>query len=330
MFRTKVTEMLDIEYPIIQGGMQWVACAELVSAVSNAGGLGILSALTFPSPKELAAEIRKTKELTDKPFGVNLTLLPTLRPVDYDAYIDAILQEEVKIVETAGRSPEPHMKRLKAAGVRVIHKCTAVRFARTAERIGCDVVSIDGFECAGHPGEEDVTSLILIPRTVDSVDIPVIASGGFGDGRGLVAALALGASAVNMGTRFLASQEAPVHPRVKQWLVQSSERDTMLVQRSLRNTGRVLRNATAEKVSEMEKEGATLEELAPLLSGQRGLEVYRTGELDRGLVPCGQVVGLIHHIPTVKQLMEDIVQEAEEVMSRLAGEAVFQPLRRPS
>jgi len=330
MFKTKVTEMLHIEYPIIQGGMQWIARAELVSAVSNAGALGILSALTFPSPEELAAEIRKTKELTNKPFGVNLSFLPTLRPANYDAYIDVILQEGVKIVETAGRSPEPYMERLKAAGIKVIHKCTAVRFARTAQRIGCDIVSIDGFECAGHPGEEDVTSLILIPRTVDSLDIPVIASGGFGDGRGLVAALALGASGVNMGTRFLASQEAPIHTQVKEWLVKSSERDTMLVMSSLRNTERVLRNAVAEKVSGMEKQGATLEELAPLLSGEKGLEVLKTGELDRGLVSCGQVVGLIQYIPTVKQLVEDIVHEAEEVMSRFSRKTVFQPLRKPS
>jgi len=330
MFKTKVTEMLGIEYPIIQGGMQWIARAELVSAVSNAGGLGILSALTFPSPEELAAEIKKTKNLTKKPFGVNLTFLPTLRPVNYDAYIDAISQEGVRIMETAGRSPEPYMKQLKAAGIMVIHKCTAVRFARTAQRIGCDVVSIDGFECAGHPGEEDVTSLILIPRTVDSVDIPVIASGGFGDGRGLVAALALGASGINMGTRFLATQEAPVHPRVKEWLVRSSERDTMLLQRSLRNTERALRNAAAEKVSEMEKQGATLEELAPLISGQRGLEVFQTGELDRGLVACGQVVGLIQHIPTVKQLIENIIHEAEDIISRLGLKTIFEPLRKPS
>lgn len=323
MFKTRVTEILDIEYPIIQGGMQWVARAELVSAVSNAGGLGILSALTFPSPEKLAAEIRKTRELTDKPFGVNLSFLPTLRPVNYAAYIDAILQEGVKIVETAGRSPEPYMERLKVAGAKVIHKCTSVRFARTAQRIGCSVVSMDGFECAGHPGEEDVTSLILIPQTVDSVDIPVIASGGFGDGRGLVAALALGASGVNMGTRFLASQEAPIHPQVKEWLVKSSERDTMLVMRSLRNTERVLRNATAEKVSEMEKQGATLEELAPLLSGEKELEVFKTGELDQGLVACGQVVGLIHDIPTVKEVIDSIIAEAKDIGQRLISMGVF-------
>jgi len=330
MFKTKVTEMLNIEYPIVQGGMMWVSSAELAGAVSNAGGLGILCGLTFPSPEELAAEIKKTKDLTDKPFGVNLTFLPTLRPVNYDALIDVISQGGVKIVETAGRSPEPYMERLKAGGIKIIHKCTAVRFARTAQRIGCDIISIDGFECAGHPGEEDITSLILIPQTVDSVDIPVIASGGFGDGRGLVAALALGASAINMGTRFFATQEAPVHPQVKDWLVRSSERDTMLVQRSLRNTERVLRNAVSEKVSEMEKQGATLEQLAPLISGQQGRDVFKTGELARGLVTAGQVVGLVHHIPTVKQLIEDIIHEAEEVMSHFNVKTVFQPLRKPS
>jgi NAD(P)H-dependent flavin oxidoreductase YrpB (nitropropane dioxygenase family) len=330
VFKTKITEMFNIEYPIIQGGMQWVARAELASAVSNAGGLGILTSLTFSSPQELAAEIKKTRGLTTRPFGVNITLIPTLRPVNYDAYVDVILQEGVKIVETAGRSPELYIKLLKTAGVKVIHKCTAARFARTAQRIGCDAVSIDGFECAGHPGEEDVTSLVLIPIAADSVDIPVIASGGFGDGRGLVAALALGASAINMGTRFLATQEAPVHYAVKERLVQLSERDTMLVERSLRNTARVMRNAAAEKVSKMEKHEATLEELAPFISGQKGLEVYQTGDLDRGLVACGQVVGLIRHIPTVKQLIEDIIHEAEDIMSRFTTGTVFQPLRKPS
>ena len=221
------------------------------------------------------------------------------------------------------------MERLKAAGVKVIHKCTAVRFARTAQRIGCDVVSIDGFECAGHPGEEDITSLILIPLTVDAIEIPVIASGGFGDGRGFVAALALGAEGVNMGTRFLATQEAPAHHKVKEWLVQSSERDTMLVERSLRNTARVLRNATAEKVSEMEKRSATLEELAPHISGQSGKKVFETGVLDQGLVVCGQVVGLVRDIPTVKQLIDDIIREAEEVVAHMGVKGTFKPVRKP-
>jgi nitronate monooxygenase len=250
--------------------------------------------------------------------------------VDIDGYVNAVIDSGVKIVETAGRNPEQYMERLKAAGVKVIHKCTAVRFARTAQRIGCDAVSIDGFECAGAPGEEDVTSLVLIPLTVDAVDIPVIASGGFGDGRGLVAALALGASGINMGTRFMATQECAIHPKVKEWLVKSSERDTMLVMRSLRNTERVLRNATAEKVVEMEKRSATLEELASLLSGKRGLELYETGALDRGLVACGQVIGLVHDIPTVKELIDRIVKEAEEVISRIAARGTFKPLRKPS
>ena len=316
MFKTRFTEICGIEYPIVQGGLQWVARAELVAAVSNAGGLGILSALTFPSPEELAVEIRRTRSLTDKPFGVNVTLLPTLRPVDIDAYIGVVIQEGIEIVETAGRSPEPYMGRFKAAGIKVIHKCTAVRFAQTAERVGCDVIGIDGFECAGHPGEEDVTSLILIPLTVDAVRIPVIASGGFGDARGFVAALALGADGVNMGTRFLATQEAPVHPKVKEWLVHACERDTMLIARSLRNTARVLRNPVAEKVAEMEKRGATLEELAPLISGLKGKELLETGELDRGTLACGEVVGLIRSIPTVKELIDNIISEARDIIQQ--------------
>lgn len=325
MFKTRVTELLGIEYPIIQGGMQWVARAELVAAVSNAGGLGILSALTFLTPEELAIEIRRTKRLTDKPFGVNITLLPTLSPINYESYIDVVVKEGIKIVETAGRNPELYIERLKSAGIKVIHKCTAVRFARTAERLGCDIMSIDGFECAGHPGEADITSLILIPLTVDALNIPVIASGGFGDGRGLVAALALGAEGINMGTRFMATQEAPIHHKVKQWLIQASEEDTMLVIRSLRNTERVLRNPTAEKVAEMEKRGASLEELAPLISGKKGEELLRTGELEHGLLACGQVVGLIRHIPTVKEVIQSIISEAEQVHRLTAKIIMGQP-----
>jgi NADH:quinone reductase (non-electrogenic) len=317
MFNNRLTELLGIQYPIIQGGMQWISRAELVGAVSNAGGLGMLSALTYSSPEELADEIKKTRVITDKPFGVNLTLLPTMRPANIDGYIDAIVDEGVKIVETAGRSPEPYMQKLKAAGIRVIHKCVAVRFAKTAERIGCDAISIDGFECAGHPGEEDITSLILIPRAVDEVNIPVVASGGFGDGRGLVAALALGADGINMGTRFVATKEAPVHPKVKEWFVQSTEHDTGLVQRSLRNSHRVLRNAISEKVSGMERQGATLEELIPLITGQRGKHLLETGELDYGLQACGQVVGLVHDIPSVKELIDGIISEADGIIDRL-------------
>jgi nitronate monooxygenase len=329
MFETRITQLFDIKYPIIQGGMLWVARAELVAAVSNAGGLGILSAFTFPTPQQLAAEIEKTRALTDKAFGVNITLLPTLRPVDIDSYLGAVIDSGIKIVETAGRSPEPCMERLKAAGIKVIHKCTAVRFARTAERIGCDAVSIDGFECAGHPGEEDITSLVLIPLAVDAVEIPVIASGGFGDGRGLVAALALGADAVNMGTRFLATKEAPVHPKVKESLIAASERDTVLLLRSFHNTMRALRNRTAEKVLEMERHGADIHQLEQLITGRAGLRVVETGDIDSGLLTVGQVVGLIRDIPTVKELIDRIISEAQEIISNMAAGGIFEPLRKP-
>ena len=330
MFQTRITKLFDIKYPIIQGGILWVSRAELVAAVSNAGGLGILTAFTFPTPQELAAEIKKTRVLTNKPFGVNITLLPTLRPVDIDGYLDTVIDSGIKIVETAGRSPEPYMERLKAAGVKVIHKCTAVRFARTAQRIGCDAVSIDGFECAGHPGEEDVTSLILIPLTADAVEIPVIASGGFGDGRGLVAALALGAEAVNMGTRFMATKEAPGHARVKELLITASERDTVLLLRSFRNTMRALRNRTAEKVLELEKQGADIHQLESLISGSAGLNLLESGDVDNSLLSLGQVVGLVHDIPTVKKLMDRIIKEAEEVLSNMAASGIYKPLRKPT
>ena len=330
MFKTRITELFDIKYPITQGGMMWISRAELVAAVSNAGGLGIITAFTFPTPQELADEIKKTRELTDKPFGVNITLLPTLRPVDIDGYLNTVIDSGVKIVETAGRSPEPYMERLKGAGVKVIHKCTAVRFARTAQRIGCDAVSIDGFECAGHPGEEDVTSLVLIPLTADAVEIPIIASGGFGDGRGLVAALALGAEAVNMGTRFMATKEAPGHPEVKEFLTTVSERDTVLVLRSFRNTMRALRNPTSEKVLEMEMQGADIHQLESLISGRVGLKLLEEGDTDNGLLSVGQIVGLVHDIPTVKELIDRIMKEAEEVVSSIGAGGIFKPLRKPT
>ncbi len=323
MFKTRITDLFGIEYPIIQGGMMWISRAELVAAVANAGCLGIITAFTFPTPEELAAEIKKTKKLTDKPFGVNIALLPSLRPVDIDGYLNTVIDEGIKIVETAGRSPEPYMERLKAAGIKVIHKCTAVRFARTAQRIGCDAVSIDGFECAGHPGEEDVTSLILIPLTADAVEIPVVASGGFGDGRGLVAALALGAEAVNMGTRFMATKEAPGHPKVKDWLVQASERDTLLLLRSFRNTMRALKNPTSEKVLELEKQGADIHQLESLISGRIGLKLLETGDIENGLLSAGQVIGLVHDIPTVKELIDKIIKEAEEVASHIGAKGTF-------
>jgi nitronate monooxygenase len=321
VFKTRITEMLGIRHPIIQGGMMWMAHPEFVSAVSNSGALGIMTALSYESPQALAAAIEKTRTLTKEPFAVNLTLLPTLVPKNYDAYIDTIIDSGIDIVETAGRNPEPYMDKLKGAGIRVMHKCTSVRFAKKAQAVGCDVVSIDGFECAGHPGEEDVTSLILIPLTADAIDVPIIASGGFGDARGLVAALALGADAMNMGTRFVATQEAPAHANVKQWLVDSSENDTTLVMRSLRNTERVLKNPIAEQVIEMEARGAPLEELAPLLSGKRGYKVLTEGDLDYGLSTAGQVVGLIRSIPTVQDLVDTIIREAKAIVThRIAGE----------
>jgi NAD(P)H-dependent flavin oxidoreductase YrpB (nitropropane dioxygenase family) len=320
VFKTRVTEDFGIDHPIIQGGMMWVSQPELVAAVSNAGGLGILTALTFETADRLTDAIAKTRALTDRPFGVNVTFLPTLVAKDYGSLIDVIVGEGVDIVETAGRNPEPYLDRIKAGGARVIHKCTSVRFAKKAESIGCDYVSIDGCECAGHPGEEDVTSLVLIPVTVDAVKIPVIASGGFADARGLVAALALGADAMNMGTRFVATVEAPAHINVKQWLVDASENETMFVMRSLRNTERVLRNEIAEKVVEMEGRGAGIAELAPLVTGKNGLRVLKDGEIDVGLMAAGQSVGLVHDIPTVRALIDTIIEEARRIVDgRLTG-----------
>ena len=320
MLKTRITELFGIERPIVQGGLMWIARAELASAVGNAGGIGFMTALTFQEPEDLRAEIRKCRKMTDKPFGVNLTFLPSLRTIDYPAYIKVCIEEEIKFIETAGRNPEPYMERIKAGGAKVIHKCTSVRFARKAEAIGCDYVSIDGCECAGHPGEEDITSLVLIPVTVDAINIPVIASGGFADARGLVAALALGAEAMNMGTRFVATQEAPAHNNVKQWLVSASETDTMYVMRSLRNTERVLRNEIAEKVVEMEEHGAGIAELAPLVTGKNGLRVLKDGETDVGLMAAGQSVGLVHDVPTVRELIDTIIAEAQQIAgTRLAG-----------
>ncbi len=320
VFRTRVTKDFGIDHPIIQGGMMWVSQPELVAAVSNAGGLGVLTALTFETPEGLADAIARTRELTDKSFGVNVTFLPTLIPKDYGSLIDVIVDQGIGIVETAGRNPEPYLEHIKAGGAKVIHKCTSVRFARKAEAIGCDYVSIDGCECAGHPGEEDITSLVLIPATVDAINIPVIASGGFADARGLIAALALGAEAMNMGTRFVATKEAPAHDNVKQWYVNASETDTMYVMRSLRNTERVLRNPVAEKVVELEGQGAGIAELAPLVSGQNGLRVLKDGDTEVGLMTAGQSVGLVHDVPTVQELIDAIIGQAQEIVgTRLAG-----------
>ena len=318
MFQTKFTKDFNVEYPIMQGGMMWISKKELVSAVSNAGGLGILSALSFETPDLLANEIEQTKKLTTRPFGVNLTFLPTLKPVNYDAYIDAIVQSGVKIVETAGRNPADYIEKLKNNNIKVIHKCTSIRHAIKAQNIGCDYVSIDGFECAGHPGEDDVTSLILIPRAKDELNIPVIASGGFGDARGFVAALSLGACAVNMGTRFMMTKEAPVHENIKQALLKAKETDTVLVERSLKNTLRAFKNKHALKVLELENNKATLEELAPHLSGLNGKKMLEEGLIDNALLACGQVIGLINDIPTTKEVIVNIINQAKQIIEQQA------------
>jgi len=317
MFKTRITEMFGIEYPIIQGAMLWLARAELVSAVSNAGGLGILSSATFPIVEELRQEIRKTRSLTDRPFAVNFTFLPTFRPVNYEEYITAAIEEGVKIIETAGRSPEPYMKLLKDAKVTVMHKCARVRDVKTAERLGVDAVTIIGFEAGGVPGMEDVTSLVRIPLAVDAVKIPVIAGGGIGDGRGLVAALALGAEGVMMGTRFMASQECLVHPKIKEWMAQATETDTLMINRSFNNPERVLKTALSLKVLEMEEKGATLEELQPLITGLKGKEALEEGDINKGVIACGEVVGLIHDVPSVSEIIQGIISEAKAMGQRL-------------
>ena len=321
MLKTRFTDLFGVEHPIVQGGMQWVGRAELVAAVANAGALGFITALTQPTPEDLTKEIARCRQMTDKPFGVNLTILPTIKPVPYDEYTDAIIGSGIRIVETAGNNPEKHLEKFKAAGVKVIHKCTAVRHALKAERLGVDALSIDGFECAGHPGEDDIPNLILLPVSADKVKIPFIASGGFGDGRGLVAALALGADGINMGTRFMATREAPIHGAVKQRLVDADERQTALILRTMRNTSRVHRNAIAEQVIAVEhKPGATFSDVRDFVAGVKGRSVLETGELDRGVWSAGMVQGLIHDIPTVRELVERIVAEATAIIERrLAG-----------
>jgi nitronate monooxygenase len=322
MIRTRFTEEFGVKHPIVLGGMMGVGRAELVAAVANAGALGFLTALTQPTPEDLHKEILRTRELTDKLFGVNLTVLPTLRPVPYDEYVQVMVDSEIPIVETAGRNPQPFLPALKSAGIKVIHKCTSVRHSVKAQTIGCDAVSIDGFECAGHPGEDDIPGLILIPCTADKVDIPLIASGGFGDARGLVAALALGAEAINMGTRFLATVEAGVHENMKQKLVEAEERDTALIFRTMRNTARVFKNSVAEKVIEIEAGGGTIEDVAPLVAGERGRAAMAEGDLEGGIWSAGMVAGLIHDIPTCQELIERIVSEAEELIAKRIGPAV--------
>lgn len=311
--KTRITELLGIRYPIIQGGMMWVGRAEMAAAVSNAGGLGVLTALTQPTPEALADEIERCRALTDQPFGVNLTLLPSINPPPYARYLDVIIESGVRILETAGNNPGEHIARAKAAGVKVIHKCVAVRHALSAERLGVDAVSIDGFECAGHPGEDDIPGLVLIPLAARELKIPVVASGGIADGRGLAAALALGAEGVNMGTRFCATLEAPIHDNIKQALVNASERDTRLIFRTLHNTARVLRNPVSEEVVSIERRGdARFEDIRHLVAGSRGRAALEAGRPDDGIVTAGQCVGLINDIPSCAQLIERMVSECRQ------------------
>lgn len=317
--KTRFTELFGVEHPIAQGGMMWVGKAELVSAVANSGALGFLTALTQPTPEALTKEIARCRDMTDKPFGVNLTILPSIKPPPYAEYRHAIIESGIKIVETAGYKPQEHVDHFKQHGVKVIHKCTAVRHAVSAEKMGVDAISIDGFECAGHPGEDDIPGLILIPAAADKVSIPMLASGGFGDGRGLVAALALGADGINMGTRFCATKEAPIHENFKQAMVDADERQTKLIFRTFRNTARVAANAISEEVVKLEREGKPFEEVAHLVKGGRGLEGYQSGDTDHGIWSAGMIQGLIHDVPSVQELVERIVHEAEEIIAgRLA------------
>lgn len=316
--KTEVTRLLGIDYPIVQGGMQWVGLAELAAAVSNAGGLGILTALTQPTPEDLAREIERCRAMTDRPFGVNLTMLPAVKPPPYERYLDVIIDSGITIVETAGNSPRAFVERMKAHGIRILHKCTSVRHALSAERAGVDIISIDGFECAGHPGEDDIPGLILIPAAVRALRIPVIASGGIADGRGMAAALALGAQGVNMGTRFLCTREAPVHDGIKQALVAAGERDTNLILRSMRNTARVFRNAVSDEVVALEKRpgGAQFEEVRPLVAGQRGRAALESGDVQDGIVSAGMAIGLIDDIPSCDDLIRRMVADCRAHLRR--------------
>ncbi len=320
--KTRITELLGIEHPIIQGGMHFVGFAELASAVSNAGGLGIITGLTQKTPELLAREIARCRDMTDKPFGVNLTFLPAFTAPPYPEYIRAIIEGGVKIVETAGRNPEPYLPALKAAGIKVIHKCTSVRHSLKAQAIGCDAVSVDGFECGGHPGEDDVPNFILLPRAAEELKIPFVASGGMADGRSLVAALALGADGMNMGTRFIATKEAPVHENVKKAIVAATELDTRLIMRGLRNTERVLNNAGVERLLGIERDKGDALTIADIFGQVAGIypKVMLEGDVDAGAWSCGMVAGLIHDIPTVKELIDRIMREAEALIGvRLAA-----------
>jgi nitronate monooxygenase len=316
--KTRITDLFGIRHPIIQGGMHYVGFAELAAAVSNAGGLGIITGLTQRTPEALAAEIRRCRDMTDKPFGVNLTFLPILAAPDYPGYIRAIIEGGVKIVETAGNNPQKWLPALQNEGLRIIHKCTSLRHSLKAEAIGCDAVSVDGFECGGHPGEDDVPNFILLPRVADELKLPFVASGGMADGRSLVAAMALGADGINMGTRFIATKEAPVHDNVKRAIVAASELDTRLIMRSLRNTERVLRNQAVDRLLEKERSlGANLkfEDIIQEVAGVYP-RIMKEGDLDAGAWSCGMVAGLVHDVPSVNELIERIMREAEEIICR--------------
>ena len=321
MFTTSFTEMFGIEHPIVCGGMTAVGTADLIAAVANAGALGFLTALTQPTPEALVAEIQRCREMTDRPFGVNLTILPTINPVPYDEYRQAIIESGIKIVETAGSNPAPHLPAFKEAGVKIIHKATTVRHSLKAESLGVDAVSIDGFECAGHPGEDDIGGLVLIPAAARVLKIPVIASGGIADGAGLVAALALGASAVNMGTRFIATNEAPVHESVKRQIVENNETDTLVVFREFHNSARVAKNSISLEIAEISKQpGATFADIAHLASGERGrAEVLRDGKMEEGMWWASQAQGLIHEVASCRQVVDTIMADARAIVSKLSN-----------
>jgi NAD(P)H-dependent flavin oxidoreductase YrpB (nitropropane dioxygenase family) len=318
VFKTRVTEKLGIRFPIVQGGMQWVGRAELASAVSNAGALGILTALTQATPEDLRKEIARCRSMTDQPFGVNLTILPSVSPPPYAEYIDAIVESGVRIVETAGNSPKEYVSRFKSEGTTILHKCTTVRHALSAQRSGVDIVSIDGFECAGHPGEDDIPGLVLIPLAARALGVPIIASGGIGDGRGMAAALALGAEGVNMGTRFVCTQEAPVHESIKQALRDASERDTNLIFRTMNNTARVFKNDVSEEVLATERRpgGCRFDDIRHLVVGSRGRQAWQSGDRNGGVLTAGMVIGLIDDIPTCAELVERITRDCRAHLYR--------------
>ncbi len=317
MFHTRITELLGIDYPILQGGMRWAARAELAAAVANAGGIGFISAHTLPTAKDLEAEISKARALTSKPIGVNLTLLPSNTGLDYDGYVAAIVSNGVTAVETAGGNPARYIDTLKRAGVKIIHKCVTVRHALKAESLGVDAVSIDGFECAGHPGEEDVPGLVLIPSAASKLKIPVVACGGFADGRGLVAALALGAEGINMGTRFMLTQESPLHPALKDKFLHATERDTVLIGRSYGDSSRVMRNSVSAKVLELEKQGGvTHHDLLPLIGAKRWMDAMATGDVEGGAIPLGMSVALTNDLPSCAELIARIVSDARQIVQQ--------------